>query len=119
MEIILNEGKEKQEVKEVDVNVTSLTLFKLQKEKVIDGTFLKGFMKQDVDLDPISVFQGVYAAYRQANPKDYIKFEDFLEQYSLDIQTDMEIYFAVISKEARKEFQKNFLKKAATNSGKN
>jgi hypothetical protein len=119
MEIILNEGTEKEEVKAVDVNVTSLTLFKLQKEKVIDGTFLKGFMREDIDLDPISVFQGVYAAYRQANPKEYIKFEEFLEQYSLDITTDMEIYFAVISKKARKKFQENFMKKAAANSGKN
>jgi len=66
MEIELNDGT----VKEVDVNVSALTLFKLQKEKVIDGTFLKGFMQESVELDPISVFQGVYVAYRQANPKD-------------------------------------------------
>lgn len=115
MEIELNDGT----VKEVDVNVSALTLFKLQKEKVIDGTFLKGFMQESVELDPISVFQGVYVAYRQANPKDYLKFEEFLEQYSLDIETDMSIYFAVISKQAKKKFQKNFMKKAAANSGKN
>lgn len=119
MEIILNEGTDKEEVKNVDVNVSALTLFKLQKEKVIDGTFLKGFMQTEVDLDPISVFQAVYASYRQANTRDYIKFEEFLEQYSLDIEMDMGIYWAVISRKAKKEFQKNFMKKVASNSGKN
>jgi hypothetical protein len=109
MEITFNN----EEVKEVDVNVSALTLFKLQKEKVIDGDFLKGFMKQEADLDPISVLQAVYAAYRQANPKDFITFEAFLENYSLDIETDMNIYFAVISKKAKKKFQENFNKKAA------
>lgn len=113
MEIIFNDGT----VKEVDINVTALTLFKLQKEKVIDGDFLKGFMKQDVDLDPISVLQSVYAAYRQANQKDFLKFNEFLENYSLDIETDMAIYFAVISKKAKKKFQENFKKKIG--SGKN
>ena len=109
MEISFNDGT----VKEVDINVTALTLFKLQKEKVIDGDFLKGFMKKDADLDPISVLQAVYAAYRQANPKDFLKFDDFLENYSFDIETDMSIYFAVISKKAKKNFQENFNKKAA------
>jgi hypothetical protein len=110
MELTFNDGS----VKEVDINVTALTLFKLQKEKVIDGDFLKGFMKKDTDLDPISVLQAVYAAYRQANPKDYLKFDEFLENYSLDIETDMTIYFAVISKKAKKKFQENFNKKAAS-----
>lgn len=107
MEITMKDGT----VNKVDINVTALTLFKLQKEQVIDGTFLKGFMRQDVDLDPISVLQGVYAAYRQANLKNYLKFEEFLEAYELDIENDMSIYFAVISKKAKKEFQKNFAAK--------
>jgi hypothetical protein len=117
MEITLNDGT----VKAVDSNVSALTLFHLQKENVIDGNFLKGFMPKkgssDPDLDPISVLQGVYAAYRQANSKDYMKFEDFLENYSLDIEADFPIYFAVISKKARQKFQGQFLKRAA--SGKN
>lgn len=97
----------------VDVNVTALTLFNLQREKVIDGDFLKGFMKSsenDIGLDPIAVFQAVYAAYRQATPKDYLAFVDFLANYQLDMETDMEIYFSVISKQSRKAFQKNFAK---------
>ncbi|PTY79619.1 hypothetical protein B5V89_05075 [Heyndrickxia sporothermodurans] len=114
MEITFNDGT----VKEVDVNVTALTLFKLQKEKVIDGDFLKGFMKQETDLDPISVLQGVYAAYRQANPKDHLKFEEFLENYEMDIETDMSIYFSVISKQAKKQFQKNFANKTGISQGK-
>lgn len=102
----------------VDVNVTALTLFTLQREKVIDGDFLKGFMKQTPDLDPISVLQGVYAAYRQANPKEHMKFEKFLESYQLDIETDMGIYFSVVSKQAKKEFQKNFAAKTGNGKGK-
>ncbi|KHD85682.1 hypothetical protein NG54_07935 [Heyndrickxia ginsengihumi] len=109
MEITFIDGT----VKEVDINVTAMTLFKLQKEKVIDGTFLKGFMKADVDLDPISTLQALYAAYRQANKNDYLKFEEFLENYELDIENDMPIYFAVISKKAKKSFQENFAKKVA------
>ncbi|GIN86978.1 hypothetical protein J6TS2_33640 [Heyndrickxia sporothermodurans] len=115
MEIELNDGT----VKEVDPNVTALTLFKLQKEKVIDGDFLKGFLNQNgPDLDPISVLQGVYVAYRQANPKEFMKFEEFLENYSLDIETDMPIYFAVVSKQAKKSFQKNFAARTGSSNGK-
>jgi len=99
---------------EVDVNVSALTLFKLQKEKVIDGTFLKGFMKEEPDLDPTSILQGVYAAYRQANPKDYMSYQEFLENYVMSTETDFEIYFAIISKEARKSFKENFMKKAVS-----
>lgn len=105
-------------VKKIDINVTALTLFKLQKEKVIDGDFLKGFMKQNPDLDPISVLQSVYAAYRQANSKDYLKFEEFLESYQLDIETDMPIYFSVISKQSKKDFQKAFASKTGSSNGK-
>lgn len=108
---------------EVDTNVTSLTLFKLQKEGVIDGTFLKGFMPKkgstEPDLDPVSILQGVYAAYRQATPKSYVSFEDFAGNYQLDIETDFQIYFAIISKSARKQFQSNFLKVAGSGRGKN
>lgn len=98
---------------EVDANVTALTLYNLQREKVIDGDFLKGFMKsneKEIELDPIAILQAVYAAYRQATPKDYLTFEGFLTNYQLDMETDIEIYFAVISKQSRKAFQKNFSK---------
>lgn len=110
MEITFIDGT----VKEVDINVTSMTLFKLQKEKVIDGDFLKGFMKKEADLDPVSIMQGVYAAYRQANKKDYLKFDDFFENYLFDFETDGEIYFAVISKRAKKKFQEKFNAAAGT-----
>lgn len=101
------------ETVKVDANVTALTLFNLQREKVINGDFLKGFMKSsenDMDLDPIAVLQAVYAAYRQANQKDPLSYESFLANYQLDMETDIEIYFAVISKQSRKLFQKNFVK---------
>lgn len=118
MEIEFNDGT----VKEVDVNVTALTLFNLQKEGVIDGIFLQGFMPKKgsnrVDLDPVAVLQAVYAAYRQANKQGYMKFNDFLENYSLDMETDMPIFTSVISKKAKKKFQENFAKKAALSSGK-
>lgn len=84
----------------------------MQKEKVIDGNFLKGFLSQDgPGLDPISVIQGVYAAYRQANIKEFLSFNEFLENYSLDIEVDMPIYMGVISKKAKKKFQQNFAAK--------
>ncbi len=115
MEITFKDGS----VREVDIDINALTLFKLQKEKVIDGNFLKGFMKgEDVDLDPISVIQGVYVAYRQANKKDYLKFEDFLENYDFNIDTDMPIYFGVISKQARTQFKQHFAKNVVSK-GKN
>lgn len=103
------------EIKHVAINekVTALTLFNLQKEGAIDGTFLKEFMKaeeKEMGLDPVAILQAVYAAYRQANTKDYLEFEDFLSSYHLDLETDIEIYFAVISKEVRKGFQDNFTK---------
>jgi hypothetical protein len=110
-------------VKDADENVSALTLFQLQKEGVIDGTFLQGFLpkknKEDMDLDPISVLQAVYAAYRQANPKDVMSYNDFLANYDLDIEVGMPIYYSVISKKAKKKFQQNFMQKAAGGKGKN
>ncbi|MED4492831.1 hypothetical protein [Heyndrickxia coagulans] len=114
MEITMTDGT----TREVDINVNALTLFKLQKEGVINGNFLKGFMKEDIDLDPISVLQAIYAAYRQANKEDYLKFDAFLESYELDIENDLAIYFAVISKKAKKQFQKGFYAKTGASTGK-
>mgnify|MGYP001026067503 CR=1 FL=1 len=114
MEITMNDGT----VREVDINVNALTLFKLQKEGVINGNFLKGFMKEDMDLDPISVLQAVYAAYRQANKEDYLKFDAFLESYQLDVENDLPIYFAVVSRQAKNKFQKSFSAKTGALSGK-
>lgn len=109
--IELNDGTEVS----IDVNVTALTLFDLQREKVIDGDFLKQFLKgdaNDIGMEPVPMLQAIYAAYRQKNQKDYMSFKDFLANYSLDIEVAIEIYFAVISKEMRKAFQKNFPKTA-------
>ena len=66
--------------------------------------------ENDMDLDPIAVLQAVYAAYRQANQKDPLSYESFLANYQLDMETDIEIYFAVISKQSRKLFQKTLQK---------
>lgn len=98
-------------VKPIDINVNSLTLFQLQKEGVINGTFLKGFMKKEADLDPVSILQAIYAAYRQANKKEFIKFEEFINNYTMDIETGIPIYWSVVSKKAKKQFQKSFAEK--------
>lgn len=105
----------------LDSNVTMLTLYRLQNEGdgAVDGKFLKGFMQQQMDLDPISIAQGVYAAYRQANDKkDAKKFEEFMENYQMDLEVDMQVYFAIVTKKSREEFAKQFKKKTGSSKGK-
>lgn len=103
---------------EVDVNVNALTLFKLQNEGVIDRDFLSGLMNVKAQSPDIkSMLTAVYVAYRQAN-KDHMKFEDFLKNYSLDAETDVQIYLALVSRKARDKFQQGFLKRAAIKAAK-
>lgn len=115
MEISFNDGTKAP----VDVNVNALTLFKLQKDGVIGRDFLSGLMKQDAQApDLVSMLTGVYIAYRQANQKEFIKFEEFLEKYEADVETDMQIYLAIVSRRARDKFQKGFLKQAVKKAAK-
>ncbi|EAC2889201.1 hypothetical protein ARQ41_00025 [Listeria monocytogenes] len=104
---------------QLDSNVTMLTLYRLQNEGAVDGKFLKGFMQKEADLDPISIAQAMYAAYRQATDKKKAKnFEEFMENYQMDLEIDMQIYFAIVTKRARDEFAKQFKKKTGSSKGK-
>ncbi|HAA3638031.1 TPA_asm: hypothetical protein GEK23_09560 [Listeria monocytogenes] len=106
---------------QLDSNVTMLTLYRLQNEGegAVDGKFLKGFMQKEADLDPISIAQAMYAAYRQATDKKKAKnFEEFMENYQMDLEIDMQIYFAIVTKRVRDEFAKQFKKKTGSSKGK-
>ncbi|WP_431030055.1 hypothetical protein [Lysinibacillus sp. LZ02] len=95
---------------DIDVNVNALTLYNLQNEGVISADFLRSLTTgkpNEVTPDVGAILQAVYAAYRQKNPNG-LKFEEFLKQYQFDMETDLEIYFAIISKKARTAFQKGF-----------
>lgn len=119
MEIELNNGQKV----EISSQVSALTLYTLQNEKVITADFLKSIMTgaagsdASVMPDVQAILQAVYAAYRQKNPKG-MPFEEFLANYNFSMETDLEIYFAVISREARTAFQKSFLHKHAGKSKK-
>lgn len=116
MEIELNDGQKV----EISSQVSALTLYTLQNEKVITADFLKSIMTgsdASVTPDVQAILQAVYAAYRQKNPKG-MPFEEFLASYNFSMETDLKIYFAVISREARTAFQKSFLHKHAGKSKK-
>ncbi|MGG1328629.1 hypothetical protein ABE222_18060 [Bacillus tropicus] len=107
-----------EEVK-VNVNLTALTLFKLEKEGVIGKSFLGTLLTtggtQNIDL--LDAFRVVYAAYRQATPSEYMGFEEFMEQYEVNMTEAFEIFGAVLGKQKDKNkmaqgFQNKAKKKA-------
>ena len=105
---------------DIDVRVNALTLLELQNEGIINADFLKAILNgkpKEMNVDPAAIIPAVYAAYRQKHQKEALPYKQFLAQYQLNIETDLEIYFAVISKEYRKKFQNGFLK-AGTPKGK-
>ncbi|TDR51734.1 hypothetical protein [Paenilisteria rocourtiae] len=96
----------------VETAVSGLTLLTLQNDGVIDGAFFKGFMKEEVDMSPLPLLQAVYAAYIQHNGKqDSKSYNEFLESYVLDMEVDMIVYFAVITKQGRNKLAEKFEKK--------
>ncbi|MBC1474903.1 hypothetical protein HB852_09765 [Listeria grandensis] len=96
----------------VETAVSGLTLLNLQNDGVIDGAFFKGFMKEEVDMSPLPLLQAVYAAYIQHNGKQNSKsYNEFLESYVLDMEVDMIVYFAVITKQGRNKLAEKFEKK--------
>lgn len=103
----------------IDVHVNALTLLELQNEGVINADFLKVILNgpKEMDISPAAILPSVYAAYRQKHQKDAMPYQEFLKHYQLNIETDLDIYFAVISKEYRKKFQNGFIK-AGTPKGK-
>ncbi|MGR5869572.1 hypothetical protein ACT7C5_29140 [Bacillus pacificus] len=44
----------------------------------------------------------VYAAYRQATPSEYMGFEEFMEQYEVNMTEAFEIFGAVLGKQKNK-----------------
>lgn len=105
---------------DIDVKVNALTLLTLQNEGIITADFLKAILNgkpKEMNIDPAAMIPAVYAAYRQKHGKEAMPYQEFLTQYQLNIETDIEIYFAVISKESRKKFQANFIQ-AGTPKGK-
>lgn len=47
---------------------------------------------ESMDFDFIKAYKAVYVAYRQANMNDYMNFDDFCNQYDLDIQEASDVY---------------------------
>lgn len=61
----------------------------------------------------VSVIQGakaVYVAYRQANMKDYISFDEFIVNWDFDMEFAAMIYNLMMFKKMRDEYQKTFEK---------
>lgn len=113
------ETKEEKEVK-VNANLNAWTLFTLEKEGIINKTFLgtllvAGGGSQNLDL--LDAFRVVYASYRQANGTDFLDFESFMKQYEINVSEAFEIFGAVLGKEKQKNkmaqgFQDKAKKKA-------
>ncbi|MGE6313404.1 hypothetical protein ACQKD6_23665 [Bacillus cereus] len=102
------------EVVSINSNLTALTLFKLEKEGVINKTFLGTLFSaggmQNIDL--LDTFRTVYAAYRQATPKEYMDFEAFMEVYEVDMQEAFEIFGAILGNQKKNKMAQGFQAKA-------
>ncbi|PGE75586.1 hypothetical protein [Bacillus toyonensis] len=102
------------EVVAVNSNLTAWTLFNLEKEGIINKSFLSTLFNaggmQNVDL--LDTFRTVYAAYRQANPKEYIDFKSFMQEYEIDMEEAFEIFGAILNGKAKNNMAKGFQAKA-------
>ncbi|MDK7481274.1 hypothetical protein OWP19_25260 [Bacillus cereus] len=109
------ETKEEKEVK-VNANLNAWTLFLLEKEGIISKSFLSTLLstgESEKNIDLLDSFRVVYAAYRQANPSEYLGFEGFMKQYEINMSEAFEIFGAVLGKEKRKnKMAKGFQDKA-------
>lgn len=98
----------------INANLTALTLFKLEKEGVIDKSFLGTLFNaggiQNVDL--LDTFRTVYAAYREANQKEYMEFEEFMGVYEVDMSESFQIFGAIMKKERQNKMAGGFEHKA-------
>lgn len=107
------ETNESREVK-VNANLTAWTLFVLEKEGVINKSFLGTLFSaggmQNIDL--LDTFRTVYAAYRQATPNDYIDFESFMKQYEINMEEAFEIFGGILNGKAKNNMAKDFQAKA-------
>jgi len=105
-----------EEVVKIDANLTALTMFKLEKEGIISKSFLSTLFNinsngmQNVDL--LDAFRTVYAAYRQANPKEYMEFEAFMEVYEVNLEEAFEVFGAIMSNRSKNNMAKGFQAKA-------
>jgi len=104
----------------INVHVNALTMLNLQHEGVIGKDFLKGLLNQDEGFNPPleSLAQAVYVAYRNGNPQEHMSYDDFLTKYEMSMEVDIEIYSALITKEGKKAFSQNFIKKTTSGNGK-
>lgn len=113
------ETKEEKEVK-VNANLNAWTLFLLEKEGIISKSFLSTLLStggSERNIDLLDSFRVVYAAYRQANPSEYLGFESFMKQYEINMSEAFEIFGAVLGKQKDKNkmaqgFQDKTKKKA-------
>lgn len=111
------ETNESREVK-VNANLTAWTLFNLEKEGIINKSFLSTLFSaggmQNIDL--LDTFRTVYAAYRQATPKEYMDFETFMQQYEINMEEAFEIFGAILSGKGKNNMAKGFQAKAGKKS---
>lgn len=52
--------------------------------------------------------QAVYIAYRQAHMNDYLSFDDFYSKWDFDNEVAQRIYWGLLYKKVRTDFQKTF-----------
>lgn len=103
-----------EEVVTINSNLTALTLFELEKEGVINKSFLGTLFSaggmQNVDL--LDTFRTVYAAYRQATPKEYMDFKSFMAVYEVDMQEAFEIFGEILGNQKKNKMAQAFQAKA-------
>ena len=66
--------------------------------------------KGDMKYTLIQGVQAMYIAYRQAHMHDYMSFEEFNDKCEFDNELAMQVFYSMIYKSQRSEFQKAFSK---------
>lgn len=110
-QIILSNGK----VVNINPNLNAFVLFQLEKEGVIDKSFMGSLFTtgNERNIDLLDAIRTVYAAYRQATPTDYLPFDEFMKVYQVDMKEAVEIFSVIMRKnEPKNNMAKNFNHKA-------
>ncbi|MDA2567551.1 hypothetical protein PDQ34_26980 [Bacillus cereus] len=109
-QITLSNGK----IVNINPNLNAYVLFQLEKEGVITKTFMSSLLSTGDarNLDLLDAIRTVYAAYRQATPKEYMPFVEFSKVYAVDMAEAMQVFGAIMKKEQNSNMASGFNKNA-------
>lgn len=103
----LNDGS----LVELDVTLNIKKLMLINRDFNTDA-FVQSNIGSDesISYSIVQGIQAVYIAYRQAHMNEYLTYDEFYDQWDFDNEVAQRVYWALLYKKVRTDFQKSFEK---------